>query len=142
MYLSLRQLAGPSTAPDKPTHPLSPLRLGQKRRARPFRCTRRFNAPRIHTRRRCSRRRHGAHRWGVRSEVAVMGSLTSNLHFLMASFYRPNKDRWKILIEGRRFPVIMYEYPSLTERFRGHQGLTIMLAVCCRVPDKTSWPQA
>lgn len=39
-----------------------------------------------------------------KSEVAVMGSLTTNLHFLMASFYRPNKDRWKIMIEGKAFP--------------------------------------
>ncbi len=82
MYLSLRQLAGPSTAPDKPTHPLSPLRLGQKRRARPFRCTRRFNAPRIHTRRRCSRRRHGAHRWGVKERSGCHGKPDVELAFL------------------------------------------------------------
>jgi kynureninase len=37
-------------------------------------------------------------------EVAVMGTLTSNLHLLMASFYRPTKDRYKIVLEGRAFP--------------------------------------
>jgi kynureninase len=37
-------------------------------------------------------------------EVAVMQSLTANLHFLMASFYRPTKERWKIVIEGKAFP--------------------------------------
>jgi kynureninase len=38
------------------------------------------------------------------SEVAVMGSLTSNLHFLMASFYKPDGKRRKIIIEGKAFP--------------------------------------
>ena len=40
------------------------------------------------------------------SEVAVMGTLTGNLHLLMSSFYRPNKEkgRWKIMLEGKAFP--------------------------------------
>jgi len=40
-------------------------------------------------------------------EVAVMGTLTANLHFLMSSFYRPSKKdegRWKIMLEGKAFP--------------------------------------
>jgi len=37
-------------------------------------------------------------------EVAVMGTLTSNLHLLMASFYRPTKDKYKIILEGKSFP--------------------------------------
>lgn len=38
------------------------------------------------------------------SEVAVMGSLTTNLHLLMASFYQPTAERYKIIIEGKAFP--------------------------------------
>jgi kynureninase len=38
------------------------------------------------------------------SEVVVMETLTANLHLLMASFYRPTKDRYKIIIEGKAFP--------------------------------------
>ena len=43
----------------------------------------------------------------LESEVAIMGSLTTNLHVLMSSFYRPNKkgeSRWKIMLEGKAFP--------------------------------------
>ncbi|KAF2006809.1 kynureninase [Amniculicola lignicola CBS 123094] len=42
------------------------------------------------------------------SEVVVMETLTANLHFLMASFYRPTKDRYKIIIEGKAFPSDHY----------------------------------
>lgn len=40
----------------------------------------------------------------LQSEVAVMGTLTANLHFLMASFYRPTQEKYKIIIEGKAFP--------------------------------------
>lgn len=37
-------------------------------------------------------------------EVVAMGSLTSNLHLLMVSFYRPSGKKRKIVIEGGAFP--------------------------------------
>lgn len=37
-------------------------------------------------------------------EVAVMGNLTANLHLLMCSFYRPTKEKYKIILEGKAFP--------------------------------------
>ncbi|HEY1100072.1 MAG TPA: kynureninase [Myxococcota bacterium] len=37
-------------------------------------------------------------------EVVAMGSLTTNLHLLMVSFYRPEGRRRKIVIEGGAFP--------------------------------------
>lgn len=40
---------------------------------------------------------------GLPHEVAVMGGLTTNLHVLMASFYRPVGDRTKIIIEQNAF---------------------------------------
>jgi len=37
-------------------------------------------------------------------EIAIMGSLTTNLHLLMAAFYKPTKERYKIIIENKAFP--------------------------------------
>ena len=38
------------------------------------------------------------------AEVAVMETLTANLHILLASFYQPRNGRNKIIIEGKAFP--------------------------------------
>lgn len=37
-------------------------------------------------------------------EVAVMETLTANLHLLMASFYTPTKAKYKIILEAKAFP--------------------------------------
>lgn len=45
-------------------------------------------------------------------EVVAMNQLTSNLHFLMVSFYRPDGKRRKILTETRPFPSDTYAFAS------------------------------
>jgi kynureninase len=45
-------------------------------------------------------------------EVVAMNNLSSNLHFLMVSFYRPTKERFKIITEAGAFPSDMYMLES------------------------------
>ncbi|WVQ71039.1 kynureninase [Cryptococcus sp. DSM 104548] len=53
------------------------------------------------------------------SEVAHTSTLTSNLHNLFTSFYRPTEKRWKIVIEKGSFPSDWYaihSHPKLHDK--------------------------
>jgi kynureninase len=53
------------------------------------------------------------------SEVVCMNSLTTNLHLMFVSFYRPTDSRYKIISEGRMFPSDRYLLETQT-RFHGY----------------------
>ncbi|KAJ3368156.1 hypothetical protein HDU91_000788 [Kappamyces sp. JEL0680] len=50
-------------------------------------------------------------------EVAVMNTLTANLHFLMVPFYRPTPGRFKIIMEAKAFPS---DYFALESQVQYH----------------------
>jgi len=59
-------------------------------------------------------------------EVVNMNSLTTNLHLLFVSFYRPTKERNKILIESNAFPSDHYAIQSQI-RFHGYEVETSLI---------------
>jgi len=64
-------------------------------------------------------------------EVVVMNSLTVNLHLMMASFYRPNPQRHKIVIERGAFPSDQYAVNSRI-RFHGFEPSTSLIELAPR----------
>ena len=46
------------------------------------------------------------------SETVIMNSLTTNLHLLMFSFYKPNKNKYNIIIDTPSFPSDKYAVQS------------------------------
>jgi kynureninase len=59
-------------------------------------------------------------------EVVAMNSLTTNLHLMMVSFYRPDARRNAILIEQRAFPSDRHAVESQV-RYHGHDPATALI---------------
>ncbi|HYR23533.1 MAG TPA: kynureninase [Chthoniobacterales bacterium] len=65
-------------------------------------------------------------------EVICMNSLTVNLHLMMATFYRPTKSRFKILMEDPAFPSDTYAIKTQIV----HHGLDPKEALILASPRK------
>ena len=65
-------------------------------------------------------------------EVICMNSLTVNLHLMMATFYRPTKSRFKILMEEPAFPSDTYAIKTQI----AHHGLNPKDALILARPRK------
>src|SRR5437588_11983406 len=61
-------------------------------------------------------------------EVICMNSLAVNLHLMMATFYRPTKSRFKILMEGPAFPPDTYAIEPQIRPHRFHPKQSPVLA--------------
>ena len=72
----------------------------------------------------------------MEEEVVVMNQLTSNLHFLLVSFYRPKGKRVKILTEQRPFPSDTYAFASQI-KFHGLDPDTCLVEVQPRAGEHT-----
>ncbi|ODV80971.1 L-kynurenine hydrolase [Suhomyces tanzawaensis NRRL Y-17324] len=63
------------------------------------------------------------------NEVAVMGSLTSNLNALLIHFYKPAGKRTKILFEKQAFPSDYYAFLNLVKFYGYDESHLIQLEV-------------
>jgi kynureninase len=68
-------------------------------------------------------------------EVICMNSLTVNLHLMMATFYRPTKSRFKILMEEPAFPSDTYAIKTQI----AHHGLDPKDALILARPRKNEF---
>ncbi len=68
-------------------------------------------------------------------EVICMNSLTVNLHLMMATFYRPTKSRFKILMEEPAFPSDTYAIKTQI----AHHGLNPKEALVLARPRKSEF---
>lgn len=69
-------------------------------------------------------------------EIIIMNTLTVNLHLMMVSFYRPTRDRFKIIMEAGAFPSDQYAVETQV-RFHGFDPAEAIVEVEPRPGEMT-----
>lgn len=69
------------------------------------------------------------------SELIVMNTLTVNLHLMMVSFYRPTKERFKIIMEAGAFPSDQYAVETQV-KFHGFDPAEAIVEVTPRAGEE------
>ena len=67
-------------------------------------------------------------------EVVMMNNLTTNLHLMMVSFYRPNSTRYKIIMEAGAFPSDQYAVESQV-KFHGFDPKDAIIEISPRLGE-------
>ena len=70
------------------------------------------------------------------TEVVVMNQLTVNLHLLMVTFYRPTKQRYKIICEAKAFPSDHYAFETQA-KYHGFNPTDAVIEVSPREGEYT-----
>ena len=69
-------------------------------------------------------------------EVVIMNTLTVNLHLMMVSFYRPTKERFKIITEAGAFPSDQYALETQV-KFHGFNPDEAIIEIAPREGEHT-----
>jgi len=70
------------------------------------------------------------------NEVVVMNQLTVNLHLLMVSFYRPSRERYKIICEAKAFPSDQYAFETQA-KYHGFDPANAVIEILPRAGEHT-----
>jgi kynureninase len=71
-----------------------------------------------------------------KEEVVAMGSLTANLHLLLVSFYRPTKERFRVMMEANAFPSDQYAVETQV-RYHGFDPREAIVELAPREGEQT-----
>jgi hypothetical protein len=74
-----------------------------------------------------------------RHDIAIMQTLTANLHILMAAFYKPTLERHKIILEHKAFPSDHVRAIEGKSNLGFVSGLTMGCLVRRGIPNTPPW---